>query len=66
MFNWLEYSPTKDAAYYLPYYLFGKKPTGQLGANAFTIEGFSNWKKVNDGIKCAFFCPYGKESMFTS
>jgi hypothetical protein len=28
MFNWLEYSPTKDAAYCLPCYLFGKKPTG--------------------------------------
>jgi len=61
MFNWLEYSPTKDTAYCLPCYLFGKKPTGRPGANAFTIEGFRNWKKVNDGIKCVFLVHMGKD-----
>jgi hypothetical protein len=61
MFNWLEYSPIKDAAYCLPCYLFGKKPTGRPGANAFTIEGFRNWKKVNDGIKCAFLVHMGND-----
>jgi len=45
MFDWLEYFPTKDAAYCLSCYLFNKRPTGQPRANAFTIEGFRNWKK---------------------
>jgi hypothetical protein len=31
------------------------------GANAFTIEGFHNWKKVNDGIKCAFLVHMGND-----
>jgi hypothetical protein len=61
IFNWLEYSSTKDAAYCLPCYLFGKKPTRRPGANAFTIEGFRNWKKVNDGINCAFLVHMGKD-----
>jgi hypothetical protein len=61
IFNWLEYSPTKDAAYCLLCYLFGKKPIGRPGANAFTIKGFRNWKKVNDGINCAFLVHMGKD-----
>jgi hypothetical protein len=61
MFNWLEYSPTKYAAYCLPCYLFCKKPTGRLGANAFTIEGFRNWKKVNNGINCTFLVHMGND-----
>ena len=28
MFNWLKYSPKKDATYCLPCYIFSKKPTG--------------------------------------
>jgi hypothetical protein len=59
MFSWLEYSPTKDVAYCLPCYLFCKKPTGRFGANAFTIDGFCNWKKVNDGMNCAFLVHMG-------
>ncbi|XP_059637948.1 uncharacterized protein LOC132279902 [Cornus florida] len=47
--TWLEYSPSKDAAYCLPCFLFGAKPTGRPGTNAFTSEGFRSWKKVNDG-----------------
>jgi hypothetical protein len=34
MFHWLEYSPTKDAAYCLPCYLFVKSQHGRFGANA--------------------------------
>jgi hypothetical protein len=56
-----KYSPTKNAAYCLPCYLFGKRPTGRPGVNAFTIEGFRNWKKVNDDIKCAFFVNMGND-----
>ncbi|XP_059638073.1 uncharacterized protein LOC132279995 [Cornus florida] len=52
--TWLEYSPSKDAAYCLPCFLFGVKPTGRPGTNAFTSEGFRSWKKVNDGNRCAF------------
>ncbi|XP_062155175.1 uncharacterized protein LOC133863230 [Alnus glutinosa] len=44
MFNWLEYSPTKDATYCLPCYLFGKKPTGRPGANASSPH--------NNAVKC--------------
>ncbi|XP_059630083.1 uncharacterized protein LOC132273067 [Cornus florida] len=52
--TWLEYSPSKDAAYCLPCFLFGAKPTGRPRTNAFTSEGFRSWKKVNDGNRCAF------------
>jgi hypothetical protein len=51
----------KNAAYCLPCYIFGKEPTGRPGANAFTIEGFCNWKKVNDGIKWAFLVHMEKD-----
>ena len=43
-----------DAIYCLPCYLFGKKPIGRLGSNAFISTGFNNWKKVNDGMNCPF------------
>ncbi|KAL7109055.1 hypothetical protein ACP275_06G151700 [Erythranthe tilingii] len=52
--TWLEYPPTTDAAYCLPCYLFASKPNPHFGANAFTVAGFRNWKKVNDKKKCAF------------
>jgi hypothetical protein len=54
MFDWLEYSEYEDATYCLPCFLFAKKPTGQFGGSAFIIEGFCNWKKVNDGAHCSF------------
>ncbi|KAL5774680.1 hypothetical protein ACOSP7_012237 [Xanthoceras sorbifolium] len=54
-FHWLEYSPSKDAAFCLPCFLFAKPGGhGPYGSNAFTLDGFRNWKKVNDGIRCAF------------
>ncbi|KAL7087011.1 hypothetical protein ACP275_13G038800 [Erythranthe tilingii] len=66
--SWLEYSPTKDAAYCLPCYLFASKQVARFGANAFTVEGFSNWKKVNDGDTCSFLRHVGnhKSSHFIS
>jgi hypothetical protein len=54
MFDWLEYSHVKDAAYCLPCYNFSKKSTSRFGAHTFTIKEFHNWKKVNDGMRCAF------------
>ncbi|KAL5825154.1 hypothetical protein ACOSQ3_021217 [Xanthoceras sorbifolium] len=54
-FHWLEYSPSKDAAFCLPCFLFAKPGGhGLYGSNAFTLDGFRNWKKVNDGTRCAF------------
>ncbi|XP_071714955.1 uncharacterized protein [Rutidosis leptorrhynchoides] len=52
--NWLEYSPTTDSAYCFICYLFSDKPNVQKGVDAFTVKGFNNWKKVNDGNNCAF------------
>ncbi|KAL5854183.1 hypothetical protein ACOSQ4_003985 [Xanthoceras sorbifolium] len=54
-FHWLEYSPSKDAAFCLPCFLFAKPGgPGPYGSNAFTLDGFRNWKKVNDGTRCVF------------
>jgi hypothetical protein len=66
MFDRLEYSEDKDVAYCLPCFLFTKKPTGQFGGSAFTIEGFRNWKKVNDGTHSSFLIHIGNVAMFTS
>ncbi|KAK9689031.1 hypothetical protein RND81_09G030000 [Saponaria officinalis] len=41
-----EYSPTTNAAYCLPCFLYAK-PSGRQRENAFTIEGFRSWNKVN-------------------
>ncbi|XP_016177983.1 zinc finger MYM-type protein 1-like [Arachis ipaensis] len=57
--SWLEYSPEKDAAYCLPCYLFGKHYGARNDGNAFSVLGFSNWKKVNNGVNCAFVCHEG-------
>ena len=32
-----------------------------LAQDAFTIDGFSIWKKVRDGKNCAFLNPIGKD-----
>ncbi|TYI22365.1 hypothetical protein ES332_A06G098400v1 [Gossypium tomentosum] len=47
--SWLEYSPSKDAVFCLPCFLFNSNPTSRFGSTAFTHNGFSNWKKVHDG-----------------
>ncbi|XP_071704273.1 uncharacterized protein [Rutidosis leptorrhynchoides] len=52
--NWLEYSPTKDAAYCFLCYLSCDKPAVRIGDEAFIVKGFDKWKKVNNGIRCAF------------
>ncbi|XP_071688547.1 uncharacterized protein [Rutidosis leptorrhynchoides] len=52
--NWLEYSPTTDSAYCFLCYLYSDKPNVRYGTDAFTVKGFNNWKKVNDGKHCAF------------
>ncbi|GAV85622.1 hypothetical protein CFOL_v3_29058, partial [Cephalotus follicularis] len=45
--GWLEYSPTVDATFFLPCYVFSCKQNNRFGADAFTVKGFQNWKKVN-------------------
>ncbi|XP_071697594.1 uncharacterized protein [Rutidosis leptorrhynchoides] len=49
--NWLEYSPTRDAAYCFLCYLLCDKPVLR---DTFIVKGFDKWKKVNDGDRCAF------------
>ncbi|GJU62117.1 zinc finger MYM-type protein 1-like protein [Tanacetum coccineum] len=52
--NWLEYSPATHSAYCFICYLFRDKPIVRYGSDAFTVNGFYKWKKVNDGKRCAF------------
>lgn len=61
-FPWLEYSMETHRAYCLPCFLFTKRPSGRCGSDAFTVKGFNNWKKVNDGNECAFLTHMGKDS----
>ncbi|KAK9672854.1 hypothetical protein RND81_12G129600 [Saponaria officinalis] len=57
--DWLEYSPTTNAAYCLPCFLYAK-PSGRQRENAFTIEGFRSWNKVNEK-DCAFLKHIGRD-----
>ena len=57
--TWLEYSPTKDAAYCLTCFVF-HNPNGVVGQNTFTIGGFRNWEKVG-GKNCYFQGYIGKD-----
>ncbi|KAK8340234.1 hypothetical protein V6Z11_A08G089500 [Gossypium hirsutum] len=56
-----QYSPSKDAIFCLPCFLFNSNPTSRFGSTAFTHNGFSNWKKVHDGCNCAFLTHMGKD-----
>ncbi|XP_075675216.1 uncharacterized protein LOC142644512 [Castanea sativa] len=53
--DWLKYSPSMDAIYCLPCYLFSKKPICRLGSDAF---------KVNDGMNCPLLRHMGKDPNF--
>ena len=50
-FPWLEYSEVKDSAFCFPCFLFDEIPSNNP---KFVIEGFSSWKRVNNGKKCPF------------
>ena len=50
--TWLEYSPTKDAAYCLSCFVFHNS-NGVVGQNTFIVDGFRNWRKVG-GKDCYF------------
>ncbi|CAL5329405.1 unnamed protein product [Camellia sinensis] len=58
--DWLEYSLTKNRTFCLPCFLF-TKPTGRPGSSAFTVEGFSSWKKVNEWKNCPLLSHMGKD-----
>ncbi|KAK9676664.1 hypothetical protein RND81_11G092200 [Saponaria officinalis] len=58
--DWLKYSPTTDAAYCLPCFLY-ETPSNRMVKITFTIEGFRSWKKVNDGENCAFLGHIGRD-----
>ncbi|XP_074358963.1 uncharacterized protein LOC141698205 [Apium graveolens] len=49
--TWLEYSVSKDVAFCFSCFLFEKDSSSQ---HAFTIDGFRNWKRVNDNERCPF------------
>ena len=59
--DWLEYSPSTDAIYCLPCYLFSKKPIDRPESDAFISTGFNNWKNVKDGMNCPLIRHVGKE-----
>ncbi|KAJ1696616.1 hypothetical protein LUZ63_005128 [Rhynchospora breviuscula] len=61
-FPWLEFSPTSERAYCFPCFLFSTKPQGRCGSDTFTVKGFQNWKKVNNGKDCAFLTHMGQAS----
>ncbi|XP_073135836.1 uncharacterized protein [Henckelia pumila] len=58
-FTWLEYSPSKDAAFCFPCFLFEHKNPRN---STFTIDGFKYWKRVNDGDRCTFFMHIGSNT----
>ncbi|KAH9751762.1 TTF-type domain-containing protein [Citrus sinensis] len=47
-FPWLEYSEIKDSAFCFPCFLFDELPSNNP---KFVVEGFSSWKRVNNGKK---------------
>ena len=59
--TWLEYSPSKNAIFCHPCYIFAKQAIGHPMSNAFTVKGFNNWKKVNDGVNCPLMRHVGKD-----
>lgn len=58
--SWLEYSPEVDAVFCLLCFLFNK-PNGHPGQRAFTVDGFRNWKKVRNGMRCPLLNHVGKD-----
>ncbi|KAH9743313.1 TTF-type domain-containing protein [Citrus sinensis] len=51
-FPWLEYSEVKDSAFCFPCFLFYEIPSNNP---KFVIEGFSSWKRVNNGKNVLFY-----------
>nr|KAJ0203223.1 hypothetical protein LSAT_V11C500276980 [Lactuca sativa] len=61
VYHWLEYSESLDVVFCFPCFLFNKPSgMGHYGQQAFTIDGFQNWKKVG-GKSCAFLHHIGTD-----
>ncbi|KAL6498018.1 hypothetical protein OROGR_028415 [Orobanche gracilis] len=61
LYPWIEYSQSLDAAFCFPCFLFNKPSgLGYYGQQAFTIDGFRNWKKVG-GKRCVLLMHMGTE-----
>jgi hypothetical protein len=58
--TWLEYSPSKNAIFCHPCYIFAKQATGLPGLYAFTVKGFNNWKKINNRVNYPLMRHVGK------
>jgi hypothetical protein len=52
--SWLEYLESNGCAYYLFCFVFSKNIKKRGGYDAFTVQGFNNWKKLHDRKNCAF------------
>jgi hypothetical protein len=59
--SWLEYSKSKNCAYCFYYFLRSMNRNKRGGSDAFTVHGFNNWKKVNNGKHCAFLNHVGSD-----
>ncbi|XP_022876937.1 zinc finger MYM-type protein 1-like [Olea europaea var. sylvestris] len=57
-FRWLEYSPSTDKAYCFYCFLFSND-ANLSKSSALVTDGFNNWKRVNQGDKCAFLTHMG-------
>ena len=51
--SWLEYSEDSHRAYCLLCFVSSRNILAKGGYDVFTVHGFDNWKKVNDGKYCA-------------
>ena len=49
--RFLEYAPSKDRAYCLPCFFFGKNPPR---SETYTVKGFKNWKRISSAKECSF------------
>ena len=50
-FSWLEYSVAKNKVFCFPCFLFDRNSSK---FKVFTVDGFDNWKRVNNGKLCKF------------
>ncbi|XP_074580574.1 uncharacterized protein LOC141836984 [Curcuma longa] len=57
--SWLEYSVSKDCAYCFVCFLFSSNLNKRSGFDVFTVQGYSDWKRVRNGKKCAFLTHVG-------
>jgi hypothetical protein len=57
--SWLEYSESNGCTCCLFFFVSSKNIKKRGGYDAFTVQGFNNWKKVHDDKNCAFLVHVG-------